>query len=684
LNVTTHRSVHLVSTASLAAGLTLAVLLAVGLAQSATAGNTGPAGCRDSAPGVIRPNGLFHDGGPLYVWPSEPNAFSQVILTLRTYACDAQAASLVYQLTADQPPQSVPLHWIGRDRTGYYDRWQTTIHTGPDGSLLTYRFDVHNGATEIWLGATGVASTADGVGSFAIAPGFHTPTWAQNAIFYQIFPDRFRNGDPHNDVRTGEYIYQGYPVLAQPWSALPENPGHARDFFGGDLAGIMQEINPYLKQTLGVTALYFNPIFQSLSNHKYDTQDYFNVDPHFGTNADLVALLNHAHSTTEYRGDYRMSVILDGVFNHTGDSIRWFNKENLYPPEGAYNTQQSPWYSFYTFTHWPDQYDDFLGCCPTLPRLNYATPGVRDVIYRTPHSVMQTYLRAPYQIDGWRFDDAKDVGSKGGVDDNRGIWQEVRRSVRPVAPQGLLLGEIFDSAQPWLDGTQWDGAMNYYGFGTPVSEWVTGWDLQGHLSELPTSALNSTLATSLAALPRPAQLVMLNSLSTHDVSRFLYRAGGNVGELDLAQILQMAFVGMPCVYYGDEIGMTGATDPDDRRPFIWDTMRWNRTVMRTTIRLIALRRRTPVLRTGSFVGLLTDAHAGYAFGRWQAGQRAVVVLNDDRFTHTYQIPVAPVEALPGSRWRDALRGGTVTTAAGDSVIVTLPAYSGTILVQTTR
>jgi alpha-glucosidase len=248
-----------------------------------------------------------------------------------------------------------------------------------------------------------------------------------------------------------------------------------------------------------------------------------------------------------------------------------------------------------------------------------------------------------------------------------------------------LLGEAFYSAQPWLDGTQWDGAMNYHGFGIPVSEWVTGWDLQGHLSALSTSGLNSTLATELAALPRPAQLAMLNSLSTHDISRFLYRAGGNVGELDLAQILQMGFVGMPCVYYGDEIGMTGATDPDDRRPFIWDTTRWNRTVLRTTIRLIALRKRTPVLRRGSFVGLLTDdAHAGYAFGRWQAGQRAVVVLNDDRYAHTYQIPVAPVEALPGSRWSDALRGGTVTTAAADTVTVTLPAYSGTILVQTTR
>ena len=663
--------------------LALALCLGVPLARSAVAAPALASACRDSDPGVIRADGLFHDGGPLYLQPTEPAANSSVTLTLRTYACDVNAALLSYRLNSTAARQSVSMRRIGRDATGVYDLWRATIRTGPRGSLLDYRFEVKDGKASLWYGAYGVAPAGFGAGSFAIAPGFTTPQWAQDAIFYQIFPDRFKNGNPHNDVKSGEYSYQGQPVLAQPWTALPENPGLGRDFFGGDLAGIMQEMNPYLKQTLGVTALYLNPIFQSLSNHKYDTQNYFLVDPHFGTNADLVALVKHAHSTSEYKGDYRVSIVLDGVFNHTGDSIRWFNKEGLYPPDGAYNTRKSKWFSFYTFTQWPDQYDSFAGNTPSMPRLNYASAGVRDIIYRKPNSVVQTYLRPPYGIDGWRLDDANEVGSNGGTDDNQAIWQGVRAAGKGASPQSLLIGEYWNNAQPWLDGTQWDGAMNYYGFGSPVSEWITAQDVSGNLLPLTPSMLNVTLSQNLNDLPRPAQLVMLNSLSTHDVPRFLYRANGNIGKLNVAQIFQMTYVGMPCIYYGDEIGMTGATDPDDRRPFDWNTRHWNRTVLNMTRKLIALRKATPALRSGSFTGLLEDdADSGYAFGRWQAGQRAVVVLNDDKRAHTFRVNVAPVEALPGSRWSDALRGGALTTAHDDSVSVSLPAYSGTVLVQT--
>lgn len=660
----------------------LLLCLNIPATHGAAASGTGASACRDTTPGAIRQGDLFHDGGPLYMQPTESGALSPVTLTLRTGACDVRSAALVYRLALGAARQSVPMRLVGRDRTGRYDLWQATIRTGPAGSDLTYRFDLHDGNAESWYGANGPAPTTYGAGYFTIAPGFHTPAWAQSAIFYQIFPDRFKNGNPRNDVYTGEYEYQGHPVVARPWTALPENPGLGRDFFGGDLAGITQEIDPYLKKTLGVTALYLNPIFQSPSNHKYDTQDYYRVDPHFGRNADLVTLIRRAHDASAFRGDYRMGIILDGVFNHTGDSIRWFNKERLYPLQGAYNTRKSPWYAFYTFTHWPDQYDDFEGCCPWMPRLNYATPGVRDAIYRTPHSVMQTYLRAPYNIDGWRLDDANEVGSNGGVDDNQAIWQQVRRAVKPVAPQGLLVGEVWSSAQPWLDGTQWDGAMNYNGFAFPVSEWVTGEDAKGAPATLPASGLDNALTAAVNALPRPAQLTMLNSLSTHDIPRFLYRAGGNAGKLELATILQLTFVGMPCIYYGDEIGMTGATDPDDRRPFDWNTRHWNRAMLNLTRKLIALRKATPVLRTGSFAGLLTDdSHNGFAFGRWQSGQRAVVALNDDGAAHTYRIDVAPVEALPGSEWRDALRGGTPHTGANDTLTITLPPYSGTVLLQ---
>lgn len=665
-----------------AAAAVLGAALLIALAPPAALPTSARASCVDAAPGSIQTTALFADSGPLFLQPQEPDPVRPVTLTLRAAACDLTAAKLTYHLTATAPLLSVPMHLAGRDATGRYDLWKATIEAGAAGTELSYRFLVFDGKAMQYYGANGFSATTFGAGKFAIAPGFHTPAWARNAIFYQIFPDRFKNGNPKNDVRTGEYSYQGKPVLAQPWSALPENPGLARDFFGGDLAGIEQELNPYLKQTLGVTALYLNPIFQSLSNHKYDTQNYYLVDPHFGSNADLQTLIAGAHGTSAYKGDYRLSVVLDGVFNHTGDSIAWFNKERLYPPNGAYNTKKSPYYSFYTFTSWPNVYADFNGCCPTLPTLNYSTPGVRDAIYRSPDSVMQHYLKPPYGIDGWRLDAADQLSGSTGVDSHQ-VWSDARPYVKRANAQALLIGETWNSASDWLDGTQWDGAMNYFGFATPVSQWITGYNVQGALpSSIGASGLNYTLSTYAAALPRPAQLVMLNSLSTQDVPRFLYRAKGNAGEMNIAQILQMTALGMPCIYYGDEIGMTGATDPDDRRPFDWNQAHWNRTILNMTEKLVALRKATPALVQGSFLGLLTDdVHNGYVFGRWLQGQRAVVALNDDAKAHSYSFDVSGVEALAGSVWQDALRGGSVRTSSSDTVTLTLPPYTGTVLVQ---
>jgi alpha-glucosidase len=282
-----------------AALLTFTLILA-GASLPSTAVSQRANGCANRATGPIDTGALFHDGGPLYLQPTAPQPHARVTQTLRTAACNLTAAALSYRLSLNGATFSAPMRRLGRDRTGHYDLWQVTVTAGAAGSALYYRFDLHAGGAEQWYGANGDSPTPAGAGRFMIAPGFQTPGWAQDAVYYQIFPDRFKDGNPRNDVRSGEYSYQGNPVLAQPWTALPENPGKARDFFGGDLAGITEEIDPYLKQTIGVTAIYLNPIFQSLSNHKYDTQDYFKVDPHFGTNADLATLLRSAHGAAAY------------------------------------------------------------------------------------------------------------------------------------------------------------------------------------------------------------------------------------------------------------------------------------------------------------------------------------------------------------------------------------------------
>ncbi|HZS92846.1 MAG TPA: alpha amylase N-terminal ig-like domain-containing protein, partial [Chloroflexota bacterium] len=224
-----------------------ALALALPLAgQGAATAALPQASCHDPAPGAIQAANVFHDGGPLFLQPTEPGPDAPVTLTLRTAACDARSVLLVYRPTFDAPRRSVPMRQAGHDATGRYDLWRVTLRTGAAGSTLTYRFELRDGPADGWYGANGYATTSFGAGYFTIAPGFHTPAWAQGTVFYQIFPDRFKNGNPANDVKTGEYNYQGNPVLAQPWTVLPENPGLGRDFFGGDLAGIMQELTPYL------------------------------------------------------------------------------------------------------------------------------------------------------------------------------------------------------------------------------------------------------------------------------------------------------------------------------------------------------------------------------------------------------------------------------------------------------
>jgi alpha-glucosidase len=401
-------------------------------------------------------DGLFSDQGPLYMSPTEPGPSTPVLLTLRVFKGDITSANIKYFDTADNASHWVPLTKKNTDATGRFEFWQGTVPES--GSLKYYHFQINGGSATAWLNAGGITSAEPTAGDFWIVPGFHTPDWSKGAIFYQIFPDRFNDGDSANNLSfksstpvlpangqcpAGSFNYFGRCAYQHnAWSEMPENPGFGDDFFGGDLAGITAKIDSYLKGTLGVTALYLNPVFQAPSSHKYDTQDYTMVDPHFGTNADLQNLTAHTSGHT------RISVLLDGVFNHTSTFHRWFDLQHSYPTDGAAESQTSPWSDRYVLMNWPNQYCDWGGYA-SLPKLNYGSSGLRDDLYRKPGSVMQNYLKAPYNADGWRYDVADnlvtisthpDAGSCGGNDDHA-IWQDIRKylkavSVAPVATSG--------------------------------------------------------------------------------------------------------------------------------------------------------------------------------------------------------------------------------------------------------
>ena len=470
---------------------------------------------------------------------------------------------------------------------------------------------------------------------------------------------------------NGSYVYFGRCAYQHgSWSDLPENPGFGDDFFGGDLAGITAKIDPYLKGTLGVTALYLNPVFQSPSNHKYDTQDYTIVDPHFGSNADLQKLIAAAHTSS----NTRMAVLLDGVFNHTSTFHRWFDQQHLYHTDGAAESTSSIWFDRYVFLNWPAFYCQW-GVYTSLVKLNYGSPTLRDDVYRSSGSVMQTYLKPPYSADGWRYDVADnlvtitsqpDPASCGGGDDHA-IWQEIRPYVKGVNPEALMLGEQWQNANAWMNGREWDAVMNYNGFNIPVSKWINCQNVHGEEAGQCLSVTNfdQWLRGTQADYPRPAQLAMMNSLSTHDTARFLWRAGGDEWKMKLAIIFQMTYVGAPSIYYGDEVGLTGNNDPDNRRTFNWDSSTWNQNLLTLYETLIAVRKQVSAFRDGSFKTLLIDdSNKLYSFGRWDANGWAIVLLNNDVAGHAASVPAYQLSIPDGTSLTDRLTGTAYTVSNG--------------------
>lgn len=629
-------------------------------------------------------NGLFADQGSLYDSAPEPTCSTPITLYFRVFHNDITSANIKYFDTADNNFHWVPMSFYSNDATGDFDIWRGTIPASC--SIKYYRFQINDGTATAWYNADGPSSTEPTSDDFYILPNFTTPSWAKNGIMYQIFPDRFYDGDPSNDIQTNQYIYFGSPTEKKSWGASPyADPGYSNSsvFFGGDLEGIDQKLS-YIKNTLGATILYLNPIFTAPSNHKYDTQDYYTVDPALGGNAAFRQLVNDIHSS---ENGPRGSIVLDGVFNHTGTWNAWFNEFNTYPNNvGAHQSQSSPYYNYYTFQHWPNTYSTFLGVS-SLPKLDYGSSGsdVRNAIYNTPDSVAQYWIRT-YGIDGWRLDAAQyvDAGGNNGSDaTNHQIWQEFRDAVKGANPNAFIFGEYWGNANPWTNGNpwQWDGATNYDGFTQPVSAWITGEDYEGNAASLTSSQFDSWLRGTRANYPNDVQQVMPNFLSSHDIVRFGQRAGGDIRKTELAAIFQMTYVGLPTIYYGDEYGMRGGSDPDDRRTFDWSQGSASNAGVTLFQKLIAIRKTYSALRTGSFITLLTDdANKIYSFGRMDQNNRIAVVLNDDASTYTVTLPAYQLSMTNGSYVTDQLTGKRYQVQNGQ-LTVNIQAYSGAILVQ---
>lgn len=628
-------------------------------------------------------NALFCNGTSDYVIPAEPGIHEKVRLRFRTARDDAQEVCLI------SGGETLQMQKMSSGEV--FDYYETEVQL--TDTMFVYYFRIKSESEELCYHRCGVSEHPVEYYNFRIMPGFSTPAWAKGAVMYQIFVDRFCNGDPSNDVEDGEYVYIGEPVCkVKDWNEFPAAMD-IRRFHGGDLQGVLDKLD-YLEE-LGVEVIYFNPLFVSPSNHKYDIQDYDYIDPHYGViieDGGEVLPEGEKDNTraTKYQkrtGDIRnleasnrlfaklveemhargMRVILDGVFNHCGSFNKWMDRERIYEPQpeyekGAYVSAQSPYRDFFHFFDereeaWPynKNYDGWWGH-DTLPKLNYEdSPMLEEYIL----NIGKKWVSPPYNADGWRLDVAADLGYSNEY--NHIFWENFRKAVKSANPQALILAEHYGDPGEWLQGDEWDSVMNYDAFMEPLTWFLTG--MEKHSDERRTDLWGNadnfvnTMNHFMASMLTPSLQVAMNELSNHDHSRFLTRTnhivgrvaqlgskaaeeGINLAVMREAVAVQMTWVGAPTVYYGDEAGVCGFTDPDSRRTYPWGQE--NRELVEFHKEMIRIHKREKPLRTGSLKMLSWSSNV-LAYARFQEGEQIIVVLNNSKELKEVIIPVWQAE-----------------------------------------
>lgn len=639
----------------------------------------------DNLTTIFNPQALFADGTEFYRCPAEPDPYDRVRLRLRCARENLDSVILVFN------DERIEMEKLYNDRL--FDYYETFVQLGTE--QVFYYFEIHCGQMTCYYNNVGLCNSVEEYYNFTMTPGFHTPDWAKGAVFYQIYVDRFYNGDRSNDVEDDEYFYIGEGTSkVTDWNKYPAAMG-VREFYGGDIAGVMQKLD-YL-QELGVEVLYLNPIFVSPSNHKYDIQDYDYVDPHFGRivkdegellqrdeNGNLKADPTYPNkSASRYicrvtdkenleasnqlfaefveevhrRG---MKVILDGVFNHCGSFNKWLDRECIYEnapgyEKGAYVAEDSPYNTFFKFRErqWPynPHYDGWWGH-DTLPKLNYEeSPSLFDYIMH----VGRKWVSPPYNVDGWRLDVAADLGQSGEY--NHYFWKEFRRNVKEANPDALVLAEHYGDPTEWLKGDEWDTVMNYDAFMEPLTWFLTG--VEKHSDEYRQDQLGNpdsffgSMRHFMTRFHTQSLLVAMNELSNHDHSRFLTRTNRKVGRtaylgpeaagegidksiMRLAVMIQMTWPGAPTIYYGDEAGLCGWTDPDNRRAYPWGSE--DQELIDFHKEIIRIHKDYQALKTGSILFL----HGQYSFisyGRFDEQDKFVIAINSGEQPVSIDLPV---------------------------------------------
>ena len=675
---------------------------------------------------VFNRKALFSDTTEDYVTPAEPNPYSQVTIRFRGAIHNIDRVFLVNN--------GIRHLMLKESCDEYFDYFSCEMEL--ENQEFSYYFEVEVGRISCIYDTRGVAKEAIPEYNFRIIPGFKTPAWAKGAVMYQIYVDRFCNGDPSNDVLTNEYQYIGdKTVKVDDWNKYPATMG-VREFYGGDLQGVLDKMD-YLKD-LGVDVIYFNPLFVSPSNHKYDIQDYDYIDPHFGkivsdegqllsndqrenrfatryidrvTNKTNLEASNELFARVVEEAHKRgMRVILDGVFNHCGSFNKWMDRERIYEnaegyEKGAYVAKDSPYHDYFQFYNenaWPynGSYDGWWGH-DTLPKLNYEkSRELYDYVLR----IAAKWVSPPYNADGWRLDVAADLGHSPEV--NHQFWKDFRKAVRDANPDAIVLAEHYGSPREWLNGKEWDTVMNYDAFMEPVTWFLTG--MQKHSDDYRGDMFGNAdnfmgaMRHHMASFTMPSLQIAMNELSNHDHSRFLTRTNKRVGRTNNlgpqaanegvnkavmreAVVIQMTWPGAPTIYYGDEAGVCGFTDPDNRRTYPWGNE--DHELIRFHKEMIRIHKENPEILTGSLKYLIGEYNV-IGYGRFNRKAQTVVIVNNNEYEVSKEISVwhlgIPKEGIIMKRLMLTYADGFTTQPAdypvtGGKIRLTLPATSAIVL-----
>jgi len=609
----------------------------------------------------VKAHAVHHQPSSGYAFPVGPDRLK---VRLRAARGDLQRVTAVHgpryagraavrDLAGNDVPleQHVPLRRAASDEL--FDYFEGVLHEPT--RRLQYAFLLDDGPRKRWYGGNGLAQERAAAGTFILphlygTPAHDVPHWACGAVFYEIFPERFRNGDPSND-----------PPGTLAWDAAPPDPRDAHGtFYGGDLVGIAEQA-PYLA-ALGIEAVWLTPIFKSPTTHKYDTEDYLQIDPHFGGDPAFRAMVEALHA----RG---IKVVLDAVFNHCGDRFAPFRDVIEHGAASRY----ADWFSIDGFPVRQEPHKNYetFAFTPRMPKLMTKHPDVRR--YLLDAARHWTALG----VDGWRLDVANEV--------DHDFWRAFRHAVRQVNPQAYLVGEIWHRAEPWLQGDQFDAVMHYQFRGAALDFIATG--------AIGPETFDARLAHVRMAYADAVNDAQMTLLGSHDTPRILTLCGGaDARRLDearrkaaLATTLLLTYPGAPLVYYGDEVGMGTRGDTEYRAPMVWDEAKQDAETLAYHKRLIALRRAQPALRRGGYVTLLADALSGvYAFARTAplddvAAPPVAVALNNSRVARQVELRVGELGLTEGGQFRDALGAGE-HRVAGDSVKIKLEPWQGIVLV----